>query len=689
MPASKECPTLNHLRLFLSGIIDDALMREYVSQHLAECTTCQARANELSGMEKDIRNAPPSTPKTQPVVDDAVTPAMQDGKTVRSSHVGKADPSDATGTPDLVDLASASLLAPAQEPDEIGRMGAYSVLKLLGKGGMGSVYLARDVRLNRPVALKIMLPKFVEIPSARARFLREARTVAKLRNDYIVNIHQVDEDRGIPFFVMEYLEGMPLDKFLGAGGKLSVPQIVKLGREVALGLAAAHAQGLIHRDIKPGNLWLDRLHEGRAKILDFGLARPFESDIHITEPGTIVGTPAYMAPEQARGDRQLDPRVDLFGLGCVLYRLTTGEIPFRADHTLGVLTALAINTPKTPIQINDQIPLPLSDLIMKLLQKEPENRPASAREVLNQLQAFTFDDSSAPPMPSLTEEMDRLSSKVALTKSLGSGPTEPAIIGEKLAVRDRFSWRPWWIGMITLTALTGIAVGLAMFALNTQTGWREDNPPVPKAAFEAIFNGVDLSGWQHRVHDWAPVPDRISISIVDGALQLTGKSAGAGYLWTDRNDIADFHLKTEFNLGKGVNSGIFFRVTPDEKQWNGFEVNLLHDMSRLHVGTLESTTPGVNTLELRPIVIEPDTWHSLEIFNQGNYISVKVDGKTTAEQTLDKQVASKHNRMGRLGLEVHPPGAVVSFRNMIMRDLPPLPDGVKAIDGSKAEKANK
>ena len=275
-----------------------------------------------------------------------------------------------------------SFLAPAQTPDEIGRLGHYRVLKVLGKGGMGMVFLAHDPHLDRPVALKIMLPQVAVKTSAKERFLREARSAAKLKSDFIVTIHQVSEERGVPFLAMEYLEGAPLDQFLSDG---HVPQILRIGREVARGLADAHARGMIHRDIKPGNIWLDKTHGGRATILDFGLARD-QDDVHVTQSGAIVGTPAYMAPEQARGEKGVDARADLFSLGCVLYRLCAGEIPFKGDTTMGVLLAIAMTEPTPPVKINDKIPLALSELIMKLLEKDPANRPASAREVIARLQ---------------------------------------------------------------------------------------------------------------------------------------------------------------------------------------------------------------------------------------------------------------------------------------------------------------
>src|SRR5207245_900251 len=169
----------------------------------------------------------------------------------------------------------------------------------------------------------------------------------------------------------------------------------RIGREIATGLAAAHERGLIHRDIKPANIWLETLPgagepsrpRGRVKILDFGLARAFGGDVHLTQSGVIVGTPAYMAPEQAQGTA-VDPRTDLFSLGCVLYRLCTGQVPFQGATTMATLRALELEQPKPPHRLNPSVPRTLSDLILKLLTKRPDDRCSSAFSVVEALEAI-------------------------------------------------------------------------------------------------------------------------------------------------------------------------------------------------------------------------------------------------------------------------------------------------------------
>jgi formylglycine-generating enzyme required for sulfatase activity len=283
-------------------------------------------------------------------------------------------------------------LAPPEAADELGRLGGFRILKVLGYGGMGVVFQGEDPRLGRKVALKAMLPHLAGSPSARQRFLREARAAAALEHDHVVPILAVGEDRGAPYIVMPFLKGEPLDQRLRRQGRLPVAEVLRIGRETAEGLAAAHAQGLVHRDIKPANLWLETRGEpgasatgGRVKILDFGLARAAADEAHLTQTGAIVGTPAYMAPEQAHGGVP-DARCDLFSLGCVLYRLCTGAVPFKGRDSISTLVAVATQDPKPPAEVSPGVPPALSDLVMRLLAKEPEQRPPSAQAVAAALQ---------------------------------------------------------------------------------------------------------------------------------------------------------------------------------------------------------------------------------------------------------------------------------------------------------------
>jgi WD40 repeat protein/serine/threonine protein kinase len=307
----------------------------------------------------------------------------------------KLGPSDAVpaGTTGAVSVggdeteAQVSGLGPPQGPDEIGRLGTFRVIRLLGSGGMGSVYEAIDSQLARSVALKVLRPRLAGSDVARQRFLREARAAAKLEHDNVVAIYQVGEDNGVPYLAMPLLRGQSLHNLLQGGARHSIAEVLRIGREIAEGLAAAHAQRLIHRDIKPANIWIEE-GTGRVKILDFGLARSATEAARLTQEGMILGTPAFMAPEQATGGRELDDRSDLFSLGCILYRMATGRLPFVASSNAVMLLAVAKNDPRPPRELNPDIPAGLDNLIQRLLAKDPAERPQSARAVVNAIRGL-------------------------------------------------------------------------------------------------------------------------------------------------------------------------------------------------------------------------------------------------------------------------------------------------------------
>jgi serine/threonine protein kinase len=278
-------------------------------------------------------------------------------------------------------------LAPPQKQDELGRLGPYRVLKLLGAGAMGVVFQAEDPHLRRLVALKVLRPSLADNAEFHGRFLREARLAAAIEHEHIVTVYQVGEDRGVPFLAMQLLRGQTLEERLErTGGRLPLPEVLRVGREVAEGLAAAHARGLIHRDIKPANIWLEQ-RRGRVRIVDFGLARGREPDAQLTQAGAVIGTPAYMAPEQASA-AAVDARCDLFSLGAVLYRAATGRSPFGDKDTLSILNALATRTPVPPHRIVPALPRLFSGLVMRLLAKDSDDRPQSARKVVQAIEAL-------------------------------------------------------------------------------------------------------------------------------------------------------------------------------------------------------------------------------------------------------------------------------------------------------------
>jgi len=419
-----DCPPANQLEKLVLGLLpDDSSVP--LEEHLLACQGCQ---QTVAGLHADdtvvqsLRAAQSEQPlpaKVEQLMEQLgqLQPRIQSAESV--TQAASQSGSD-------VSSVGYDFLLPPLGPDELGRLGSYRVLRELGSGGMGVVFLAEDPHLQRLVALKAMKPSLSGGSSAVQRFLREAQATAAIKHDHIVTIYQVGEDRGVPFLAMEFLEGEPLDQFLHRVSTLPVPEIVRLGKQVALGLAAAHKRGLIHRDIKPANIWLETKDEDsrakddpssfRVKILDFGLARAAGQNSQLTQQGAIVGTPAYMAPEQGRGET-VDARCDLFSLGCVLYRMAAGVLPFKGNDTVSALLAVALHEPPPPSKLNPEVPAALSDLIMKLLTKDPAQRCQSALEVVEALTRL-----EAPPARTVPQPMDA----ATLPRTLGAqAPRSP------------------------------------------------------------------------------------------------------------------------------------------------------------------------------------------------------------------------------------------------------------------------
>jgi len=281
-------------------------------------------------------------------------------------------------------------LLPPTEPGELGWLANYRVLRTLGVGGMGYVFHALDMTWNRHVALKVMKPDLDDTGHPELRFRQEARIMATIQHEHLVTVYHVGEDNGVSYLAMELLHGETLDRWLHRVKRADAAEVLRIGREIATGLDVIHRNGLMHRDLKPGNLWLEA-PSGRVKILDFGLARYVDSDIRLTQSDHTVGTPGFLAPEQARGEA-VDLRGDLFSLGAVLYCMCTGAAPFQGSNTLAVLTALAQAEPQPPHEINPRIPQPLSRYVLRLLAKNPGDRPASAEDVIESLARFERGD---------------------------------------------------------------------------------------------------------------------------------------------------------------------------------------------------------------------------------------------------------------------------------------------------------
>jgi serine/threonine protein kinase len=292
-------------------------------------------------------------------------------------------------------------------------IGPYSILELLGSGGAGEVWRARDERFGRDVAIKVLLPHFASDADRLGRFAEEARTAGALNHSNILTVYDVGEHHGIPYLVSECLEGTNLRRRLD-GGSISVNKAVTIALGIARGLAAAHGRSIVHRDLKPENAFLRS--DGGVKILDFGLAKlelsleGLASGGSRTMTGVIVGTAGYMAPEQVKGEN-VDARADLFSLGVILYEMLAGEHPFRRESTFETLHAVLTIDPPDVSSLNPRLPAALDRIVMRLLEKSPSARFQTALDVIWALEQVDPERTSARKIPAGSSTSTRWASR--------------------------------------------------------------------------------------------------------------------------------------------------------------------------------------------------------------------------------------------------------------------------------------
>jgi hypothetical protein len=372
-PAPREpaCPDRPTLKRLLDGRLEGREHAE-IESHLETCAACQKTLEDLAcGDEPLVR-------QVKAPMRDHARESPELARVIGILKDGSGPEADTGGFTPAAPAEILSLLDPSDEPGDLGKLGPYRVNEVLGQGGMGVVFKAFDPALHRAVAIKVLAPQLATNNSARQRFAREARAAAAVRNEHVVAIHAVDEWKGLPYLVMEFIPGTSLQDRIDRSAPLDITSILRIGMQTAAGLAAAHAQGLVHRDIKPSNILLENGVE-RVKLTDFGLARAVD-DASLTQSGVVAGTPLFMAPEQARCET-IDHRADLFSLGAVLYAMCTGRSPFRASTTLGVLRRVS-DDPHRPVrEVNPEVPHWLAAIVDRLLAKDRAIRYQSAGEV--------------------------------------------------------------------------------------------------------------------------------------------------------------------------------------------------------------------------------------------------------------------------------------------------------------------
>ncbi len=356
MGKNQSCLSADDLRKLEHNQLSQQRLDQFES-HLTECSTCR-EAFDATDVEP--------LPQWQ----SEICPALRETFDIGLPET-RAD--DSAGHETFLQL-----LGPSEDSRMLGRIGNYEVVGIIGQGGMGVVFKAFETALNRFVAIKMLLPHLTANGAARQRFLREAQAAAAVVDDHVLPIFGVDQWQETPYIVMKYSGGQTLQQRIGQQGPLELKEVLRIGMQSAKGLAAAHAQGLVHRDVKPSNIMLDGTVD-RAVLMDFGLARAGD-DASITRTGIISGTPQFMSPEQVRAD-SVDARSDLFSLGSTLYAMCAGRPPFRAESAYGVMHRITHQEPAPVCEVNSDIPKWMGGIIAQLMSKTAEDRFESADEV--------------------------------------------------------------------------------------------------------------------------------------------------------------------------------------------------------------------------------------------------------------------------------------------------------------------
>ena len=345
------------------------------------------------------------------------------GATVIGKDSGSTDSAAAKPKPQQMKTASEG------GKKKVTQLGDFKILKKLGKGGMGEVYLAIQVSLDRKVALKTLSKEFAKKPDFVQRFIREARAMAKIHHPNVVQVYAADSFKGVHFAAIEFIDGKSMQDWMDELGKLGVGDALYVTLQCADALRHAHELNMIHRDIKPDNILVTK--KGEVKVADFGLAKALDEDVSMTQSGTGLGTPLYMSPEQARNAKHVDNRTDIYALGCTLYHFVTGELPFKGDNTLELIMAKEEGKFTPARSLNRDVPERLDLMIDKMMAKNLQHRYADCSEIIRDLQGLQMDN----PSLSFIDTSDT----VAVTRTSAAARSGPATSPPKSSGKPRTS----------------------------------------------------------------------------------------------------------------------------------------------------------------------------------------------------------------------------------------------------------
>ncbi len=455
----------------LQRSLEDVLseqQEDWLVAHLEDCSACQQALTGLAGDAKGWS-------RVEAALRDEVSGTHPLGRGMISTLVpGNQEPPPGPGQMigrEVLPMDFAvDFLEPGLDPDSLGRLNDIEIRAVIGHGGNGIVLKGYQKDLNRLVAVKVMAPQLAANAAARKRFAREAQATAAIVHPNVMPVLTVHSQSQLPYLVMPYVDCESLQQRLDRKGSLPTLDVLRIGHQVASGLAAAHSQGLVHRDVKPANILLER-NVDRVMLTDFGLARAVD-DATLTGTGLIAGTPQYMSPEQARGD-SVGPRSDLFSLGSVMYAMSTGRPPFRAQTSYGILRRVIDDEQRPVSDLNPEVPMWLERLINRLLAKDSDLRFASADEV-----ASTLQDCIAHVQHPHSNPLPQVVQALANSRS-GSHPLTQRIVG----ILQRYK--------SLLVASLAVAVVLALIASGvferessqhggvSDTSAQQTEPPIP------------------------------------------------------------------------------------------------------------------------------------------------------------------------------------------------------------------
>jgi serine/threonine protein kinase len=612
-----ECPSHDELRQLLADL-PPGEQAARLTDHLEACECCQQALEELATAGTNLSQLIEQVHQSEPVANSAFWPALRS-----VSQAAGFAPTIAPPTIPRTKDSSTAFLLPPSDPAYLGRLDQFEVMRVIGRGGMGIVLEAFDTKLQRPVALKVLDPDLAHDETSRKRFCREARAAASITHENVVAVHQVEHAASgeLPYLVMQLISGETLEQRLLRERQLPLKEIVRINLQLVHGLAAAHAQGLVHRDIKPGNILLEPPHN-RVKLADFGLAR-IADDVKLTRTGFVTGTPLYMAPEQAMGQPG-DARSDLFSVGAIMYEMCAGQPPFQGDSALAIMKQITDVRHRPLRELNPDIPDWLAEMVDDLLAKKPEDRYQSAADLAEVLEyAWTRIRTSSDELPAVCQVEQQQRRK----------RTRNIIVG----------------------------VGLAFLALGILAGmlvpWRANEPSEAESSAEpvAVLAANAGSAWSVS---FDPASDTVAMAVEDGSVRL----------W----DLRSKTVQETFEAHRGVvwssqlfDGGKLLATTGDDgllKIWNRAEQEPLKTFEHpnavrglaisregklyagdraggLYVWSLESDSPLAT-------VQQPGAIYT---------VAVSPDGKTLATAGTDKVIRlwSADSLKQRLVLEGH------------------------------------